>query len=144
MLFFSDWKKKKIMVSTYIYPLALLSRNSTLRWRPIPEHWLLSTWKWITINLRTDGFHGEAAVTWFQPVLTRLSYDSSLLHPSNFSHQSIRAHHCLSCLTVCNWYTRLTQLLIKVAGKAGTTSDILGMLCLLSSVFHNIPLQTFS
>lgn len=27
---FSDWKKEKIMVSSYIYPLALVSRNSTL------------------------------------------------------------------------------------------------------------------
>lgn len=34
-----------------------LSRNSILKWRPIPEHWLHSvTLKWITINRTTDGF----------------------------------------------------------------------------------------
>ena len=47
-----------------------------------------------------------------------------------------------SRLTLCDWSAGLTWLLIKVAGKAITTSDILGMLCLLSSVFHNIQLQS--
>lgn len=144
MPFFSDWKKKKIVVSNYFYPLALIRRNSALKWRPILEHWLLSLkLKWIIINWRTDRFNGEAAVTWVQ------SGDSTIVwifiifpHSAKFSHQSVRVNYFLSCLTLCDWYARLTWLLIKVVSKAITTFDILGMLCLLSSVIHNIPPQS--
>lgn len=75
-------------------------------------------------------------------LFTWLLYESSFFHLTKFSHQSIRVNYFLSCLTLCDWCARLTWLLIKVAGKVIITSDILSMLCLLSSVFHNIPLQS--
>lgn len=65
----SYWgKKEKITVSSYSHPLAPISRNSTLKRRPVTEHWLLSVTKWITIIWRIDESYGDAAVTGAQSV----------------------------------------------------------------------------
>lgn len=134
------WKRRKSWFPVTI-PFGPQTANSTLKGRSITGCWLLSVMlKWITINWRTDGFYGEAAVTWVH-LLTQLLNEASFLHSAKFRHQS-GVNYCLSRLTLCDWYARLTWLLIKVAGKAITTSDILGMLCLLSSVFHGIRLQS--
>lgn len=95
------------------------------------------------IDIKMDNYQLE---DWW--ILWRSSCDLSWLNYCinlHFSTQrslviSLRVNYCL--LFDSLWLIFKTWLLIKVAGKAITTFDILGMLCLFSPVFHNIRLQS--
>ncbi len=126
------------MVSSYFYPLDLVNFEMKT------YHWILAAFN----DIKMDNYQLEdwwvsrrsscdlSSVCWLDYCMNlHFSMQQSLV----ISH---RVNYCLSCLTLCDWYARLSWLLIKAADKAIITFDILGMLRLLSSVFHNIRLQS--
>lgn len=99
--------RKKIMVSSYVYPFDPDQQNFSFEMKTF--HWTLAP----VYNIKMDLY--QLSDWW---VLQRSSCDLSslcwlnhcmktLLHSAKFSHQSIRDRYCRLCLRACDWYARL-------------------------------------
>lgn len=129
---FSNWQKRKIVVYGYFWSLALVSRNSALKMKTYP--WTLAAFNDIMDNYQLEDWWiwwksscDLSSVCWLDCCM------NLFFSLRKFSHDS-RVNYCLPLLALCDWYARLTWLLIKVAGKTITTFDILGMLSLLFGI----------
>lgn len=105
--FFFSVGRKKIIVSSYVYPFDPDQQNFSFEMKTF--HWTLAP----VYNIKMDLY--QLSDWW---VLQRSSCDLSslcwlnhcmktLLHSAKFSHQSIRDRYCRLCLRACDWYARL-------------------------------------